>query len=185
MGGRGWGNEVGRFGLALQRVTRYRPGMPQVQLPLFPAGTTHLNDALAFECRDGQVTYFNGHLPVFTHAQDDLAAFRLFTSQLVVNGSASQGDIRRAFGVPKVAVQRAVDRYRAGGAAAFFVPPKPRVGRKLTPEVLAQAQALLDQGQSVPQLSEATGVLANTLHKAIRCGRLRAGAKKKIRPPRP
>jgi hypothetical protein len=88
--------------------------MPQVQLPLFPAGTTHLNDDLAFECHDGQVTYFNGHLPVFTHAQDDLGAFRLFTSQLVVNGSATQGDIRRAFGVPKVAVQRAVDKYRGG-----------------------------------------------------------------------
>jgi hypothetical protein len=159
--------------------------MPQVQLPLFPAGTTALNDSLAFECRAGQVTYFNGHLPVFTHAQDDLAAFRLFTSQLVVNGSASQGDIRRAFGVPKVAVQRAVDRYRAGGAAAFFVPPQPRTGRKLTPEVLRPAQALLDQGQSVPQISQATGVLANTIHKAIRHGRLSAGAKKKTRRPTP
>jgi transposase-like protein len=153
--------------------------MPQVQLPLFPAGTTHLNDDLAFECHDGQVTYFNGHLPVFTHAQDDLGAFRLFTSQLVINGSASQGDIRRAFGVPKVAVQRAVDKYRAGGAAAFFVPRKPRPGRKLTPEVLPQVQARLDQDESVPEISRQTGVLANTIHKAIRAGRLREGVKKK------
>ena len=159
--------------------------MPQVQLPLFPVGTTQLNDSLAFQCRDGQVTYFNGHLPVFTHAQDDLAAFRLFTSQLVVNGSASQGDIRRAFGVPKIAVQRAVDKYRAGGAAAFFVPPQPRVGRKLTPEVLRQVQARLDQGESVPAISVQTGVLANTIHKAIRFGRLRERAKKKTPlPPR-
>jgi len=148
-------------------------------LPLFPAGTTHLNDDLAFECHDGQVTYFNGHLPVFTHAQDDLAAFRLFTSQLVVNGSATQGDIRRAFGVPKVAVQRAVDKYRAGGSAAFFVPPKPRPGRKLTSEVLPQVQARLDQGESVPEIGRQTGVLANTIHKAIRAGRLRELAKKK------
>lgn len=153
--------------------------MPQVQLPLFPAGTAQLNDHLAFACHDGQVTYFNGHLPVFTHAQDDLAAFRLFSSQLVVNGSASQGDIRRAFGVPKVAVQRAVDKYRAGGAAAFFVPSPPRPGRKLTPAVLPQVQARLDQGESVPEISRQTGVLANTIHKAIRAGRLRGGAKKK------
>jgi hypothetical protein len=153
--------------------------MPQVQLPLFPSGTTHLNDDLAFECRDGRVTYFNGHLPVFTHAQDDLGAFRLFTSQLVVNGSASQGDIRRAFGVPKVAVQRAVDKYRAGGTAAFFVPPRARRGRQLTPEVLGQVQVRLDQGESVPEISRQTGVLANTLHKAIRAGRLRGLAKKK------
>jgi|WetSurSiteA1Bulk_404760.scaffolds.fasta_scaffold133995_2 hypothetical protein len=182
----GWrGNEVGRFGLAPERRKGYIVAMPQVQLPLFPAGTTHLNESLAFECRDGQVTYFNGHLPVFTHSQGDLAAFRLFTSQLVVNGSASQGDIRRAFGVPKIAVQRAVDRYRAGGAAAFFVAPPPRPGRKLTPELLVQVQALLDQGQSVPAISRQTGVLANTIHKAIRAGRLRAGAKKKSRPPAP
>jgi hypothetical protein len=157
--------------------------MPQVQLPLFPAGTTQLNACLAFACRDGQVTYFNGHLPVFSHAQEDLAAFRLFTSQLVVNGSATQGDIRRAFGVPKVAVQRALARYRAGGAAAFFVPPKPRPGRKLTPEVLVQVQALLDAGAAVPAIRRQTGVLANTIHKAIRAGRLRAGAKKKTRAP--
>jgi len=157
--------------------------MPQVQLPVFPAGTTHLNDDLAFECREGQVTYFNGHLPVFTHAQTDLAAFRLFTSQLVVNGSASQGDIRRAFGVPKVAVQRAADKYRAGGSAAFFVPSQPRLGRKLTPEVLPQVQGRLDRGESVPEISRQTGVLANTLHKAIRAGRLHA--KKKTRPATP
>jgi len=174
---------VGHFGLAQERGGRYFIGMPQVQLPLFPAGSTPLNEALAIECRDGQVTYFNGHLPVFTHAQNDLAAFRLFTSQLIVNGSASHGDIRRAFGLPKIAVQRAVNRYRAGGAAAFFVPPKPRVGRKLTPVVLPQVQALLDQGQSVPAISQATGVLANTIHKAIRAGRLRGDTKKKTRPP--
>lgn len=159
--------------------------MPQVQLPVFPAGATPLNDDLAFACHDGQVTYFNGHLPVFTHAQEDLAAFRLFTSQLVVNGSATQGDIRRAFGVPKVAVQRAVDKYRAEGAGAFFVPPKPRPGRKLTPEVLAQVQARLDQGESVPEISRQTGVLANTIHKAIRAGRLQERAKKKTLDPPP
>jgi len=153
--------------------------MPQVQLPLFPAGTTQLNEHLAFECREGQVTYFNGHLPVFTHARDDLAAFRLFTSQLVVNGTATPGEIRRIFGVPKVSVQRAVAKYRAGGSAAFFVPPPPRQGRKLTPAVLPQVQGLLDQGEAVPAISSQTGVLANTIHKAIRAGRLRTAFKKK------
>jgi hypothetical protein len=114
-----------------------------------------------------------------------LATFRLFTSQLIVNGTATGGEIRRAFGVPKIAVQRAVAQYRAGGAAAFFRPRPARPGRKLTPEVLPQMQALLDQGQTVPAISRQTGVLANTLHKAIRAGRLRAGAKKKTRRPQP
>jgi len=160
--------------------------MPQAQLPLFPAESTRLNDHLGVVCCDGQVTYFNGQLPVFTHGQDDVASFRLFTSQLVANGSATPGQIQRAFGVPKVAVQRALARYRAHGSKAFFTPPPPRRGRKLTPEVLTQAQAFLDQGDDVPTVAGKTEVLANTIHKAIRAGRLRrpaADAKKKPPPP--
>jgi len=42
----------------------------------------------------------NGHLPVFTHGVEDLASFRLFTSQLIINGTATQGQINQAFGVP-------------------------------------------------------------------------------------
>ena len=56
--------------------------MPQVQLPIFPAGATPITSELAFECRDGQVVYWNGHLPVFTHEANDLGSFRFFTTQL-------------------------------------------------------------------------------------------------------
>jgi hypothetical protein len=157
--------------------------MPQVQLPLFPAGTTTINEHLAFQCQEGQVVYLNGHLPVFTHAADDLAAFRLFSSQLIVNGTATQSEIVRAFGVPLITVKRSVKKYRQRGAAAFFVPPPPQCGHKLTAEMLARVQALLDEGQELPAISRQTGVLANTIHKAIRAGRLRRGAKKKESPP--
>jgi hypothetical protein len=51
--------------------------MPQVQMPVFPAGTTKITAELAFEKRAGKVVYFNGHLPVFMHAEEDLGAFRL------------------------------------------------------------------------------------------------------------
>jgi hypothetical protein len=67
--------------------------MPQVQLPIFPHGTTPITAELAFQRREDQVVYFNGHLPVFTHRTDDLASFRLFTTQLLVNGTATQGQI--------------------------------------------------------------------------------------------
>lgn len=157
------------------------PAMPQVQLPLFPNGTTPINEHLAFQRQDDQVVYLNGHLPVFTHAAADLASFRMFSSQLVVNGTATQADIVRAFGVPLITVKRAVHKYRTGGPAAFFVPPAPRRGHKLTPEKLVEVQALLEQGESVPAVARVSGVLANTIHKAIRAGRLRRPVKKKIR----
>lgn len=158
--------------------------MPQVQLPVFPAGTTPINEHLAFQRQADQVVYLNGHLPVFTHAASDLASFRMFSSQLIVNGTASQADIVRAFGVPPITVKRAVKNYRGRGPAAFFVPPPPRRGHKLTPEKLTEAQVGLDQGLPVPAVAQGTGVLANTIHKAIRAGRLRPPAKKKTPPSR-
>ena len=31
-----------------------------------------INESLGFECREGQVVYINGRLPVFTHAKEDV-----------------------------------------------------------------------------------------------------------------
>ena len=45
-------------------------------------------------------------------------------------------------------------------------------GRKLTAEVRQQAQMLLNKGLEVPEVGRRVGILANTLHKAIRDGRL-------------
>jgi len=153
--------------------------MPQVQIPIFPAGTTKITAELAFEKRGGQVVYFNGHLPVFMHAAEDLGAFRLYTSQLIVNGTASQGQIVEAFGVPLVTVKRCVKRLREKGAGAFFKAAQRKAGSKLTPERLVQAQARLDEGRSVPVISQELGVLKSTLHKAIDDGRLKQRIKKK------
>jgi len=153
--------------------------MPQVQLPIFPHGVTHITSEIAFECREGKVTYFNGHLPVFIHDCEDLAAFRLFSSQLTINGNASQSQISRAFGVPLVTVKRYVKLYREGGPKAFFAPRPRRRGSKLTPERLAEAQGLLDEGLEVREAARALGILPNTMHKALRAGRLQERFKKK------
>jgi transposase-like protein len=47
--------------------------------------------------------------------------------------------------------------------------------------VLEQAQQSLDEGRSVPEVAAALNVLANTLHKAVRAGRLRGSQKKMLR----
>jgi len=146
--------------------------MPQLQLPIFPAGTSLITAELAFDCQGGMVTYLNGHLPVFQHAQEDLAAFRLFTSQLVVNGTVSQAEIARAFHVPPKTVKRYVKRLREGGSKSFFETPRRRSASVLQGEVKEQAQTLLDAGQTVPEVARKLGVLPNTLHKAIRTERL-------------
>lgn len=143
-------------------------------------GTTEINEVLAFERRGDQVVYYNGHLPVFTHEVKDLASFRFFTTQLIHNGTATQGQIVNAFGVPLTTVKRCCRRYRERGAEVFYKPAARRRGHRLSPEVLRQAQGLLDQGWAVPRMSAELDILPTTLHKALDDGRLERGKKKQL-----
>jgi transposase len=153
--------------------------MPQVQLPVFPDGTTLINSDLGVVRQGQQVVYVNGHLPVFTHEVEDLASFRLITTQLVVNGTATQSEIVKTFGVPQRTVKRYCQKYRREGAAGFYKPAARRKGHRLTPERLAEVQGMLDQGQTPPEISRRTGLLISTLHKAIDQGRLKQIKKKR------
>src|SRR5580704_6620440 len=101
--------------------------------------------------------------PVFVHEKSALATFRLFSTQLVINGNATQAEISRAFGVPLVTVKRYVKLYREHGAAAFFAPAKKRSASKLTAEVCQQVQGLLDQGLTMPEVGREVGILSNRI----------------------
>lgn len=94
--------------------------MPQTRLPFFPDDIELVNNYIGFQKKNGIVYYFNGAMPVFQHPESDYSSFRLFTSQLVVNGNATQAEIVRAFDVSSISVKRWVKKYREGGAAAFF-----------------------------------------------------------------
>lgn len=153
--------------------------MPQMHLPFFPDGVEHITSELAFEKRDGQVTYFNGHMPVIIHAEDDIATFRMITAQFCINGNAKQADISRAFGITPISVKRAVKLYRKKGVAGFYTEAKRRGPAVLTAEVLEQAQELLDEGSETSAVAEQLGVKRDTLAKAIRAGRLHKPAQKK------
>ena len=78
--------------------------MPQRQLPIFPAGVTEINSRIAVQKEKGQVWYIHGHLPVFHHEEEDVRSFRMFTSQMIVNGTVKPQEIVKAFGVPSITV---------------------------------------------------------------------------------
>ena len=152
--------------------------MPQMQLPIFPDGVEHITSELAFEKRNDQVTYFNGNMPVFVHAENDIATFCMITAQFCINGNAKQAEIARAFGVTLISVKRAVKLYREKGVAGFYEEPNRRGPAVLTAEVLKEAQGLLDEGLETSAVAEQLGVKRNTLAKAIWAGRLRKPKKK-------
>jgi transposase len=154
--------------------------MAQAMLPMFPAEATPINNVVSLAKRDGTVYYFHGCQPVFSHDEDDLKSFRMFTSQLVVNGICQQMEIVRAFGISAISMKRYVKKYRKGGTAAFYEQrrkPKPRV---LTAEVIEQAQDLLQQGEARSAVATRLGLKVDTLGKAVRAGRLVEPPKKTI-----
>jgi len=91
--------------------------MPQLLLPIFPDSVTPIEGLLSVRKQDGRVLYFHGVPPVFSHAQEDLATFRMVTAQWIAQGHLRVVDVSRAFGVPALSVKRieAVSPGRAEG----------------------------------------------------------------------
>lgn len=147
--------------------------MPQIQMPFFPQGVTHINDMLAFSRQDGRIAYVTGNLQLYTHDENDSVAFRMITAQFCANGVARQADIVRAFGVPSLAVKRAVKLFRDEGTRGFYKPRKFRSAAVLTPDVCAQVQLLFDAGMSIADVAQQENIKRDTLSKAVRAGRLR------------
>lgn len=153
--------------------------MPQMQLLIFPEGLSLITANLGFERREDTITYIYGNLPIFSHDIDDLRTFKMFTSQLYINGIASQAEISRAFGVSKISLKRSVKLYREKGSAGFFEQPKRRGAAVLTPTVVKKVQELLDQGQAIPEVAKTLSLKADTLRKAVKAGKLHKPEKKR------
>jgi len=152
--------------------------MPQLQLPFFPDGVTYITNQLAFRRQAGQVTYFNGHMPVFSHADSDIATFRMITSQFCVTGHVKQSEIIRAFGVTSISVKRSVKIYREKGPKGFYAPRVTRGPAVLVEDVVSEIEGLLAGGATPAEVATTLGVKLNTIQKAIREGRIRAPVKK-------
>jgi transposase-like protein len=144
--------------------------MPQGFLPIFPPGTTCINDILSFESQDKTITYYNGFMPVFAHQEDDISTFRMILAQFYVNGNASQAELVKATGIPPVTLKRAVKLYRKEGPKGFYAEPKRGGPRVLKPDVVAEAERLLDEGIKEKDVAIKLEIKPDTLKKAIRKG---------------
>ncbi|MBW2740723.1 MAG: hypothetical protein JRE64_18190, partial [Deltaproteobacteria bacterium] len=146
----------------------------QLILPCIPRGATEINNVVGVFRNDNLWTYFLGGYPVHFHKADDHKMFRLVTSQLIESGACRQVDIIKAFGVSKSSVIRSQNILRDSGSEGFFKPRAVRTvgGKVFTPEVLAQAQSLLDEHYTRSEIAEKLDVKHDTLRKAINDGRL-------------
>lgn len=146
--------------------------MPQALLPLIPDGATQVNALVNVVRENGRWTYFVGVLPVFTHAEEDRRSFRMFTAELVCQGTCRVTEIVQKFGVSKKSVLRSVKKFQKEGVAGFFSPRRGRGGTVMTDEVTAKAQELLQRGSSRQKVAKELGIKYDTIRKAINQGRL-------------
>lgn len=148
--------------------------MPQQILPIFIEGTHRINDKIHYEysSENDTVCYFLYCLPFYSHPKSDKNCFKMLIGQLVTLGHCRNCELEKALGLTKNYVIRAVKQYREGGAGSFFAPRTVRSASVLTPQVLAEAQQLLSEGKSRPEVAKQLSLKPNTLSKAVQDGRL-------------
>ncbi len=157
--------------------------MPQMPLPIFPAGVTPITALLACSNADGRVTDCNGSMPVLVHDESERASLQMITAQCCVNGNAKQMDLVRAFGVSKLSPKRAVQRSREQGPRGFNTPPRKRRGPAvLTAPVLPlgtdQNAAVARRGLGARRGGRSTGAQARHPLQSGPCGAVAQAGKK-------
>jgi len=146
--------------------------MSQAILPLIPDGATPITDKLSVIKKDSRWIYFHGWDPIFSHGEDEIETFRMFTAQLICHGVCRNKDIVRAFGVSSRSVIRSVKKYREGGHHAFYAKRKQRGGTVITERVKEKAHVLFLQGLTRQEVANELDIPKDTLRKAINDGRV-------------
>jgi transposase-like protein len=104
----------------------------------------------------------------------------LILAQFYVNGNASQADLVKATGIPPVTLKRAVKLYRTEGPQGFYAEPKRGGPRVLKPEIVAEAERLLNEGVKEKDVAIKLGIKINTLKKAIKKGIVKKNSQIKV-----
>ena len=146
--------------------------MSQAILPFIPDGATPITDKLSVIKKDSRWIYFHGWDPIFSHGEDEIETFRMFTAQLICHGVCRNKDIVRAFGVSSRSVIRSIKKYREGGHHAFYAKRRQRGGTVITEEVKAKAHVLFLQGLTRQEVANELDIPNDTLRKAINDGRV-------------
>lgn len=146
----------------------------QLTLPLFPVGSRMISDSVGVYEHDGLVQYIVNGLPVFSHAKEDIQAFRYITSNLIDMKLCRKVEVQRCFGVSEDSVSRYYKKFKDEGESGFFG-PEHRHGtcHKITGERRRRIQQLLDKGQSVNSIARKESVAEGSIRYAIRQGYLK------------
>ena len=146
----------------------------QLQFPYFPKDAKMISDTLGAYEHDGLVQYIVNGLPVYSHAKDDLNAFRFITSNFIQQGLCSKVDIERGFGLSEDSVHRYYKKFKEKAEAGFFGDDARRgKAHKIVGEKRIRIQQKLAQGQSVLSIAKQEGVRESAIRYQIKQGNLK------------
>ena len=143
-------------------------------LPIFPTDTKMVNHQVGFKQIDDFVHYFVNGMPVYCHALQDKSGYRYVLATLINNNFCSISELSSALGIPKRSVERYAKALREKGISHFFN-RKERRGQchKFTPELLKQAQELLNDGFSQQGTAKQIGVSESAIRYHLKAGNLK------------
>ncbi len=146
----------------------------QLQIPIFPRDAQLINSHVGVYREDGLVQYIVNGMPVYSHAQEDINAFRFITSNFIHQGLCRKVDIERFFNVSEDSVYRYYKKFKEHGEQGFFGDDA-RKGKahKITGERRIRIQAKLDKGQSVNSIAKEEGVRESAIRYQIKQGHLK------------
>jgi transposase len=147
-----------------------------VELPLLPEEAITLGPRLAVVETPEALIFMNASGPLMSCAHGDAAAKRFIGAVVMAQGLAKGEDLADVLGVHRSTLFRNQKLYREGGLEAIRDGRghgAPRRAHKLTDDVLAVAQACLDQGGSQSAAARAVGVSETAIRHALKTVRLR------------
>jgi transposase len=146
----------------------------QLQLPIFPREARLINDRLGVYEKDGVVQYIINGAPVYSHAKDDLTAFRYITSNFIHQGICRKVEIEKFFGISEDSIYRYYKKFLEEGAAGFFGDDaRHGTAHKIVGERRVRIQKKLDKGQSVNSIAKEEGVRESAIRYAVKKGYLK------------
>ena len=118
------------------------------RLDLLPPDAVTVGDSLAIH-RDGdRIVFFNAAGPIFTCHRDDRVSIRVAAVTVLENGWAKKTDLAKALGLHRSTLHRDLRKFRESGVEGLAEKRRgPKQAHTLTPEVIQEAQKLLDSGE--------------------------------------
>ena len=141
------------------------------RLDLLPPDAVSVGDSLAIHRDGGRITFFNAAGPIFTCDQDDRTSVRVAAVTVLENGWAKQADLAKALGLHRSTLHRDQRKFRENGVEGLTEKRRgPKRAHTLTPELIREAQKLLDRGDSIRKAAVTIGMSNRGLHHGIARG---------------